>query len=142
MRQAQVFVYANGNDHPPTAIDLNKSSLKELLFNQSPAKVCVNVCLFEAVSITGNLFLVWSYFDQTNASIDSFQHFSCVVEGCCLSFSFHEAYSICSSVGETLTHRRELWLSKEILHRNYGGQCHTHFSPAEHVQLQPPGEGF
>ncbi|XP_008785612.2 putative methylesterase 11, chloroplastic [Phoenix dactylifera] len=38
MRQAQILVYANGNDHPPTAIDLNKSSLKELLFNQSPAK--------------------------------------------------------------------------------------------------------
>ncbi|XP_019710686.1 putative methylesterase 11, chloroplastic isoform X2 [Elaeis guineensis] len=38
MQQAQIFVYANGNDHPPTAIDLNKSSLKELLFNQSPAK--------------------------------------------------------------------------------------------------------
>lgn len=39
MRQAQVFLYANGNDHPPTAIDLNKSLLRDLLFNQSPAKV-------------------------------------------------------------------------------------------------------
>ncbi|KAI3929862.1 hypothetical protein MKW98_004016 [Papaver atlanticum] len=38
MRQAQVFLYANGNDHPPTAIDLDKSLLKDLLFNQSPAK--------------------------------------------------------------------------------------------------------
>nr|XP_010936456.1 putative methylesterase 11, chloroplastic [Elaeis guineensis] len=38
MRQAQIFVYGNGNDRPPTAIDLDKSSLKELLFNQSPAK--------------------------------------------------------------------------------------------------------
>ncbi|KAL5805751.1 hypothetical protein ACOSQ3_028657 [Xanthoceras sorbifolium] len=38
MRQAQIFLYANGNDHPPTAIDLDKSLLKELLFNQSPAK--------------------------------------------------------------------------------------------------------
>ncbi|XP_062151018.1 putative methylesterase 11, chloroplastic [Alnus glutinosa] len=38
MRQAQVFLYANGNDHPPTAIDLNKSLLRDLLFNQSPAK--------------------------------------------------------------------------------------------------------
>ena len=39
MQQAQIFVYANGNNNPPTAIDLNKSLLKELLFNQSPTKV-------------------------------------------------------------------------------------------------------
>ncbi|KAF9624551.1 hypothetical protein IFM89_011725 [Coptis chinensis] len=38
MRQAQIFNYANGNDRPPTAIDLNKSLLKDLLFNQSPSK--------------------------------------------------------------------------------------------------------
>ncbi|WOL01453.1 methylesterase 11, chloroplastic [Canna indica] len=38
MQQAQLFVYANGKDHPPTAIDLHRSLLKELLFNQSPAK--------------------------------------------------------------------------------------------------------
>ncbi|XP_042441636.1 putative methylesterase 11, chloroplastic [Zingiber officinale] len=38
MRQAQVFVYGNGKDLPPTAIDLDKSLLKELLFNQSPSK--------------------------------------------------------------------------------------------------------
>ncbi|KAK8693255.1 hypothetical protein V6N13_070848 [Hibiscus sabdariffa] len=38
MRQAQIFVYANGNDHPPTAIDLDKSLLRDLLFNQSPSK--------------------------------------------------------------------------------------------------------
>ncbi|KAF2313679.1 hypothetical protein GH714_012681 [Hevea brasiliensis] len=38
MQQAQIFVYANGNGHPPTAIELDKSLLRELLFNQSPAK--------------------------------------------------------------------------------------------------------
>ncbi|XP_077217450.1 putative methylesterase 11, chloroplastic [Tasmannia lanceolata] len=38
MRQAQIFLYANGNEYPPTAIDLDKSLLRELLFNQSPAK--------------------------------------------------------------------------------------------------------
>ncbi|XP_021770966.1 putative methylesterase 11, chloroplastic [Chenopodium quinoa] len=38
MKQAQVFLYANGNNNPPTAIDLDKSLLKELLFNQSPSK--------------------------------------------------------------------------------------------------------
>ncbi|GKE14995.1 putative methylesterase 11, chloroplastic, partial [Tanacetum coccineum] len=38
MRQAQKFLYTNGNNLPPTAIDLDKTLLKELLFNQSPAK--------------------------------------------------------------------------------------------------------
>lgn len=38
MRQAQVFLYANGNDQPPTAIDFDKSILRDLLFNQSPTK--------------------------------------------------------------------------------------------------------
>ncbi|PRQ53352.1 putative alpha/Beta hydrolase [Rosa chinensis] len=38
MRQAQIFLYANGNNQPPTAIDLDKSMLKDLLFNQSPSK--------------------------------------------------------------------------------------------------------
>lgn len=38
MRQAQIFLYANGNNKPPTAIDLDKSLLKDLLFNQSPSK--------------------------------------------------------------------------------------------------------
>ncbi|KAJ6766516.1 METHYLESTERASE FAMILY MEMBER [Salix purpurea] len=38
MQQAQIFVYANGNNHPPTAINLDKSLLRDLLFNQSPSK--------------------------------------------------------------------------------------------------------
>ncbi|KAK9116036.1 hypothetical protein Sjap_014983 [Stephania japonica] len=38
MRQAQIFLYANGDDQPPTAIDLNKSLLRDLLFSLSPAK--------------------------------------------------------------------------------------------------------
>ena len=45
MRQAQIFLYANGNNQPPTAIDLDKSLLKELLFNQSPSKVCITFFL-------------------------------------------------------------------------------------------------
>ncbi|KAL0350779.1 UNVERIFIED_CONTAM: putative methylesterase 11, chloroplastic [Sesamum radiatum] len=36
MRQAQVFLYANGNNQSPTAIDFDKSLLRDLLFNQSP----------------------------------------------------------------------------------------------------------
>lgn len=39
MQQAQIFLYANGNTQPPTAIDFDKSLLKDLFFNQSPAKV-------------------------------------------------------------------------------------------------------
>nr|GMD51868.1 putative methylesterase 11, chloroplastic [Ipomoea batatas] len=38
MRQAQIFIYANCNNNSPTAINLDKSLLKDLLFNQSPAK--------------------------------------------------------------------------------------------------------
>ena len=39
MQQAQTFIYANGNDHPPTSFDMDKSLLRDLLFNQSPTKV-------------------------------------------------------------------------------------------------------
>ncbi|XP_073279955.1 putative methylesterase 11, chloroplastic [Primulina huaijiensis] len=38
MRQAQVFLYDNGDSHPPTAINYDRSLSKELLFNQSSAK--------------------------------------------------------------------------------------------------------
>ncbi|KAL9230645.1 hypothetical protein vseg_005970 [Gypsophila vaccaria] len=38
LQQAQILIYANGNNQTPTAIDLDKSFLKELLFNQSPTK--------------------------------------------------------------------------------------------------------
>jgi hypothetical protein len=43
MQQAQIFVYANGNNNPPTAINLDKSILRDLLFNQSPGKVCLHL---------------------------------------------------------------------------------------------------
>lgn len=38
MQQAQIFLYTNGKDQTPTAINLETSSLRELLFNQSPTK--------------------------------------------------------------------------------------------------------
>ncbi|CAH9090899.1 unnamed protein product [Cuscuta europaea] len=38
MQEAQIFLYANGKDNPPTAFDINKSLLRDLLFNHSPAK--------------------------------------------------------------------------------------------------------
>ncbi|KAF7803090.1 putative methylesterase 11, chloroplastic [Senna tora] len=38
LRRAQIFLYSNGNNQAPTSIDLDKSLLKDLLFNQSPAK--------------------------------------------------------------------------------------------------------
>lgn len=38
-QRAHIFRYANGKNNPPTAIDYDKSLLKEVLFNQTPAKV-------------------------------------------------------------------------------------------------------
>ncbi|KAM7516698.1 hypothetical protein LguiA_006281 [Lonicera macranthoides] len=45
MQQAQIFVYSNGNNQPPSAIDLDKSLLRDLLFNQSPAKDIALACV-------------------------------------------------------------------------------------------------
>ncbi len=39
LQRAQEFVYSNGKEQPPTAINIEKSLLKHLLFNQSPSKV-------------------------------------------------------------------------------------------------------
>ncbi|KAK4765985.1 hypothetical protein SAY87_007627 [Trapa incisa] len=38
IQQAQIFLYGDGDDHPPTAVEIHKSLLRNLLFNQSPAK--------------------------------------------------------------------------------------------------------
>ncbi|KAG1347779.1 putative methylesterase 11, chloroplastic [Cocos nucifera] len=38
LQRAQIFLYANGNDNPPTAVDYDKSLLQDLFFNGSPAK--------------------------------------------------------------------------------------------------------
>ncbi|CAM8997843.1 unnamed protein product [Rhodiola kirilowii] len=38
IQQAQIFRYSNGSKQPPTAIDLEKSLLRDLLFNQSSTK--------------------------------------------------------------------------------------------------------
>ncbi|CAM0906647.1 unnamed protein product [Alopecurus aequalis] len=38
LQKAQEFVYSNGKDRPPTAINIDKALLRDLLFNQSPAK--------------------------------------------------------------------------------------------------------
>ncbi|XP_042374892.1 putative methylesterase 11, chloroplastic isoform X1 [Zingiber officinale] len=75
MRQAQVFVYGNGKDLPPTAIDLDKSLLKELLFNQSPSKdvalalVSIRSIPFapvlEKLSLTENYGSVRRFFIET-----------------------------------------------------------------------------
>lgn len=132
MQQAQVFVYANGKDHPPTAIDLDRSLLKELLFNQSPAKVYYYRCS----RLTTHLIFCYLCLP----SFTQFLSFGSV--GCGIGFGGHEVYSLCSSVGETLTHGQELWFSKEILHRNHRGQCNTHFSTAEPVWCQSTREGF
>ncbi|KAG5629485.1 hypothetical protein H5410_001202 [Solanum commersonii] len=44
-QHSQKFLYANGKNHPPTAIDFDKSLLKDGMFNQSTAKD------FELVSV-------------------------------------------------------------------------------------------
>uniref|UniRef100_K4BHH7 Uncharacterized protein n=1 Tax=Solanum lycopersicum TaxID=4081 RepID=K4BHH7_SOLLC len=57
-----IFIYANGNDKPPTAIDLNKSLIENLLFNHSPAKVryavyiCLNLMLYILIFINVSYF--------------------------------------------------------------------------------------
>lgn len=42
MQQAQIFLYANGKQNPPTSIDLDRTLLRDLLFNRSAAKVNVH----------------------------------------------------------------------------------------------------
>jgi hypothetical protein len=39
LHKAQEFVYSNGKDQPPTAINIDKGLLRGLMFNQSPSKV-------------------------------------------------------------------------------------------------------
>lgn len=38
LQKAQEFVYSNGKDRPPTAINIDRALLRDLLFNQSPSK--------------------------------------------------------------------------------------------------------
>ncbi|CAN8291525.1 unnamed protein product [Cochlearia groenlandica] len=38
MQQAQIFLYANGKKNSPTAVDFDRSLLREFLFNQTPQK--------------------------------------------------------------------------------------------------------
>lgn len=91
MRQAQIFLYANGNDHPPTAIDLSKELLKDLLFNQSPVKVPFiknekkNAC-------------------RSLASLRSKAIRSTLVTGYCFGLGFYEIHPFCTSAGEALTY--------------------------------------
>lgn len=63
MQQAQIFLYGHGNDHPPTAIELNKSLLRDLLFNQSPAKVH-SASLH--IQITSSCQICWCFWHHTD----------------------------------------------------------------------------
>ncbi|CAN6206002.1 unnamed protein product [Urochloa humidicola] len=38
LQKAQEFIYSNGKDRPPTAINIDRSLFRDLLFNQSPSK--------------------------------------------------------------------------------------------------------
>jgi hypothetical protein len=56
MPKAQKFIYGNGNASPPTAVELDKSLVRDLFFNASPAKV------FQVLSMTvlpANLLKSW-----------------------------------------------------------------------------------
>lgn len=39
LQKAQEFIYSNGKNQPPTAINIDRALLRDLLFNQSPSKV-------------------------------------------------------------------------------------------------------
>uniref|UniRef100_A0ACD5ULV0 Uncharacterized protein n=1 Tax=Avena sativa TaxID=4498 RepID=A0ACD5ULV0_AVESA len=45
LQKAQEFVYSNGKDKPPTAIKIDRALLRDLLFNQSPAKVLLSMVI-------------------------------------------------------------------------------------------------
>lgn len=63
MRQAQIFLYENGKDQPPTAIDLNKELVKDFLFNQSPARVYIHLYITCTLNCkeTSNFFMKKSF---------------------------------------------------------------------------------
>ena len=101
MPQAQKFLYANGNDHPPTAFDLDKSLLRELLFNLSPTKVRSSIhCYYFFSSLfrirlsralfycsfrgRGMLVLLVNYFlfvVYINLNFTSFMFYTCKLTG-------------------------------------------------------------
>ena len=107
MRQAQVFLYANGKDQPQTAIDLNKELVRDLFFNQSPAKVCSY--MFFTLQVNSSLVLVL---------LIKFNFIHFPISGCCISISVNEAYSFWTSYGEALSFYCKLWLCSAILHSN------------------------
>lgn len=135
MRQAQIFLYANGNDQPPTAIDLDKSMLKDLLFNQSPAKVCLSSFL-----LPDNRIKTCKWFSIFPNQFGSFL-FLLLALGCCIGICFNEANSICPSSWEALTFQFEVRISETVLYRNIRRQRHTHHSPGEHDKRKPPWTG-
>lgn len=50
IQNAQIFIYANGNTCPPTALEFDKSQMKELFFNQtSPKDVALAMVSFRPV---------------------------------------------------------------------------------------------
>ena len=54
LQKAQEFVYSNGKDRPPTAINIDRALLRDLLFNQSPSKVGLWSTLLLSLTITSN----------------------------------------------------------------------------------------
>ncbi|XP_034684663.1 putative methylesterase 11, chloroplastic [Vitis riparia] len=72
MRKAQIFLYANGKDQPPTAIDLDKTLLKDLLFNQCTAK---DVALASVSMRPIPIAPVWEKLSLSDAKYGSVQRF-------------------------------------------------------------------
>lgn len=56
IQQAHIFLYANGKKNPPTAVDYDRSLLRDFIFHKSPPKVNLN----RAVTVR---FDYWIYLD-------------------------------------------------------------------------------
>ena len=105
MHQAQTFVYANGKDQPPTAIDHKKEMVKDLFFNQSPSKVSSLFSLLSSRPIILNFFL------------NSFLCV-CVCVGCCIGVTINEVYAFCAGYGKALSIGLKLRLGSSLLRGN------------------------
>ncbi|KAJ7554287.1 hypothetical protein O6H91_06G133700 [Diphasiastrum complanatum] len=65
LKKAQMFIYGNGSSNPPTAIEFDRSLIKEVFFNQSPAKLfsgcCFGKCLDKACTLCTSFGKAYSY---------------------------------------------------------------------------------
>lgn len=161
MRQAQVFVYANGNDNAPTAIELKKPLLKDLFFNQTPAKVI----MFCFPPFLTKLTFIHFDLNKKNRAISRSLCLCCKQSKSCsliieikknsANWSFHYpnsgcSFSICFDETDTLptctrkasSFRHKVWIGETVLHTDSERQCHTRPSPGELDREKPSGTGL